>query len=216
MQKTSGLHRILSAPWLYAGVQRALGTAQPDLVNTYLRPSLGDRLLDIGCGTGAILDALPDVEYVGFDPSAAYIESAKTRFGDRGEFFVSGIEGVSSASVGTFDIVLAKGVVHHLDDELSRQVFALAAEVLRPGGRLVTFDPCFHAGQSPIARWIIKSDRGKGVRTADAYRTLAEAAFVNVETHLRTDLLRVPYTHIILVCSEPVPAYAKTGSTQTA
>jgi len=36
-------------------------------VENYIRPRDGDRILDIGCGPGDILEFLPSVEYLGFD-----------------------------------------------------------------------------------------------------------------------------------------------------
>ena len=43
-------------------------------------------------------------------------------------------------------------------------------------------------------------DRGKFVRTREEYLRLASARFPKVEPHLRHDLLRIPYTHLIMRC----------------
>ena len=68
-------------------------------------------------------------------------------------------------------------------------------------GRLVTYDGCYVPDQSRIARWLLRNDRGQYVRTRDAYEKLAGSAFARVEPHLRHDMLRIPYTHLILRCS---------------
>jgi len=54
--------------------------------------------------------------------------------------------------------------VHHLDDAEATKLFDLARSVLRPAGRLITFDGCYVPGQSPAARWILSRDRGQFVR----------------------------------------------------
>ena len=102
---------------------------------------------------------------------------------------------------GTFDLVMAIGVIHHLNDAQAAKLFELARRVLRPGGRLVTFDGCYVPRQSRIARWMLAHDRGRFVRTQEEYLRLASAHFSKVESQIRHDLLRIPYTHLILRCS---------------
>jgi hypothetical protein len=80
-------------------------------------------------------------------------------------------------------------------------MFDLVRRALRPHGRLVPFDGCYVPGQSPIARWFLGKDRGRFVRTREEYARLASATFGNVELNLRHDLLRIPYTHLIMRCS---------------
>jgi SAM-dependent methyltransferase len=101
---------------------------------------------------------------------------------------------------GGFDIVLATGVLHHLDDEEARELFRTAREALRPGGRLVTLDGCYVDGQSRMARYLLSRDRGKFVRAPEAYVRLARSQFEDVQASVRDDLLRIPYTHVALVC----------------
>ena len=57
----------------------------------YVKAKPGEKVLDIGCGPGDILEYLPDVKYTGFDLSPEYIEAAKKRFGNRGRFFCNDV-----------------------------------------------------------------------------------------------------------------------------
>jgi SAM-dependent methyltransferase len=169
-------------------------------LQTYVHPQPGDRVLDIGCGPGDVLEQLPAVEYVGIDSSAPYIRAARRRFGERARFLLSPIRDVVLDDPGSYHLAMATGVVHHLDDEGAVSLFRLASRALRPDGRLVTLDGCYEERQSSLARLLLRLDRGKFVRQRAAYVQLASQVFRRVEVHVRHDLLRLPYTHIILVC----------------
>jgi SAM-dependent methyltransferase len=203
MAMSAKLTSILSVPAAYRLFTRVVG-GDVWRVHTreHIRPREGEKVLDIGCGPADILEYLPKVDYLGFDISQEYIDAARKRYGDRGRFFCSDV-GLASIERerGTFDLVLATGVVHHLDDERAASLFSLAKMALNPKGRLVTYDGCYVEDQSRIARWLLRSDRGKFVRRREAYEKLAAAEFSRIEPHLRHDLLRIPYTHLILRCS---------------
>jgi SAM-dependent methyltransferase len=171
-------------------------------LDEYVKPAPGDKILDIGCGPADVLNYLPAVNYTGLDISPEYISSAKKHFGSRGRFCCGDV-GLATieGEQGSFDLVLATGVIHHLDDAQAARLFDLAHRVLRPNGRLVTYDGCYVPQQSHIARWLLAKDRGKFVRTREEYTRLALARFSKVEPHLRHDLLRIPYTQLIMRCS---------------
>lgn len=192
---------LLSLPGFYTGFQKAIGKPRNNYLSEHVRPQPGDRILDIGCGPAAILDVLPGVDYVGVDLSSTYIQEARRRFGNRGEFRCQPIETFMIENPGTFDIVMANGVVHHLDDVSAAKLFATARHALKPMGRLVTHDGCYVPGQSPIARWLLANDRGRHVRNQSQYLHLASNSFTTVHATVRHDLLRVPYTHLIMECS---------------
>jgi hypothetical protein len=49
-------------------------------------------------------------------------------------------------------------------------------------------------------RLLLKMDRGRFVRTPDAYVRLAREVFSDVQAVICHDLLRLPYTHNIMTC----------------
>lgn len=201
-QTTSGIRAILSVARVYDSFQDLSGArrARQRFADEYVRAVRGSRILDIGCGTAAILEHLPEVEYWGFDLSSAYVETARKRYGGRGTFSYGDVNQVTRPDLPLFDIVLALGVLHHLDDSGSLNLLRLARAGLAPGGRLVTWDPCYVDGQSTLRRLVIGLDRGRNVRDEAGYRRICEAVFGSIQGHIRHDLLRIPYTHAIFEC----------------
>lgn len=169
------------------------------LVNEYVKPSIGARILEIGWGPGTIVRYLPPSEYSGFDLSPKYIALAKRRF-PKAHFVCERVSQFSLAKERGFDVVLALAIVHHLEDAEARQLFQIAYDALKPGGKLVTFDGVWTDGQSPAARWLLARDRGEYVRTEREYVEIASQVFSNIRPSVRHDLLRIPYTHLILEC----------------
>ena len=193
---------LLATPAIYHGFAALLGArrSRAEVVRTYVRPRPGDRVLDCGCGPGEFAEHLPGVEYVGVDVDARYVAEARSRFGERGTFRLGPVGPRTVPEVGHYDLVLAMGLLHHLADEEVRDFVGLARRALKPTGRLVTLDPCYAPGQSPVARALIGLDRGEHVRELGALRPLVEPDFPAPAVTVRHDLLRVPYTHLIMEC----------------
>jgi SAM-dependent methyltransferase len=203
MDGSGGTRRLLAVPRLYELLQVAVGSnaSHRRFVSEYLRPRPGDRVLDVGCGTGRVLRALPPgVSYLGLDASPEYIRAAREAWGDRGEFRCVDVR-EAALPESSFELVMTMGVLHHLDDEGCAGLASLAARSLTPGGRFVAIEPAHAEGQGRIAGWLIGHDRGEHVRSAEGYAALARAAFPSVKASTRDDLLRVPYTHAVIECA---------------
>lgn len=202
-------NHLLALPALYSLLQYVLaGRYKERYVESFIRPIEGMRVLDVGCGPGDIVAYLPAaVEYVGFDISASYIEAARRRFeGRKGrpkcEFFCGALTNAALDNFDKFDVVTANSVLHHLVNDEAASLFVLAKKVLRPSGRLITLDPCYVENQSLISHFLLSRDRGKFIRTEDQYRTLASKTFPQIMTTVLYDLLRVPYTNIVMECTK--------------
>jgi SAM-dependent methyltransferase len=195
MSEKAGIFSILRHPVVYETVQQIFRAERNRkwFVETYVRAKPGDRVLDIGCGPANLLEHLPGVEYIGWEPNPAYIETAKKKYGDAGVFNVGYFGEAEAASLEPVDIAVVSAVLHHLDDQQARELLSLLRKVIKPGGRMVSLDCAYIERQNPIARLLVSLDRGQHARYPDAYTSLASHAFADVSG----DLIRQqfpPYT----------------------
>lgn len=166
-----------------------------------LRLHPGDRVLDIGCGPAKVLEYLPkNIEYIGFDDNPKYIDDARNQYGDRGKFFCATIGKHSFNELGKFNVVLALGVLHHLNDGEALELFEIAHNLLLPGGILLTLDGCFTENQSLVRKFVLHLDRGRFVRKEDEYIQLGANYFQDIKSEIHENLFKIPYTAVILEC----------------
>ncbi|HEY7664516.1 MAG TPA: class I SAM-dependent methyltransferase [Xanthobacteraceae bacterium] len=177
------LDGILHAPLLYISLQRILGSDRIRRIclDRLVKLREGERVLDIGCGPGH-----PPVDYVGFDTEPRYIAYAKKHYSDRGRFFCERLGRAHVTKFQPFDAIMLFGILHHVDNAEADDLLGLLAQCLAPGGRVVTIDPCFVAGQASATRLIARWDRGRFVRTESGYRDLVAKYFNKLETSLIT------------------------------
>jgi SAM-dependent methyltransferase len=204
----SGIRHALALPWLYDSFQIVVGAYawRKKALQQYVFSTIpqSGKLIDIGCGTAEILKYLPDgIEYIGFDRNPAYIEQAKSSYVNlpNARFFCEELSPDFQLEGRPADVVLALGLIHHLDDKQTLDLLKLAKKMLGPNGFLLTLDPLFEPEQSAAARYIISKDRGMAVRTKPEYQSLASNVYTKVELFVDRDPLRIPYTGIIIKCS---------------
>lgn len=200
-QITHGVRAILSQPFVYSTLQTMMGahSSRKSFVKNYVRPFPGMKVLDIGCGPADILAYLPTVDYWGFDISGDYIRLARKRFGAVGQFHCRQFALEDLETLPLFDVVLASGLIHHLEDDEAINVMQLARRALKPGGRLLSIDPCLDPSQNLIARLLIRGDRGQNVRTRAGYEALARVVFESPRIEVRHRGW-IPYTHCFMEC----------------
>ena len=145
------------------------------------------RILDAGCGTGAMLDEFKkwgDVELTGLDISDEAIRYTRTRGHDN---LVQGDLSGLPFPDGSFDMVTSLDVIEHVPDD-QRAIHELA-RVLAPGGVLVTTVPAYQFLWSSHDEAVHHLRRYTGRR----FRRLFEDSDLEVEkqTYLLSTLLPV-------------------------
>lgn len=103
----------------------------------------GASVLDVGCGTGRLLQqlrlALPRASLSGIDLSEAYVRHARARLGDAATVDAGNAELLPYAD-SSFDAVVSVFLFHELPKRVRRRVFTEMVRVLKPGGVLVIED----------------------------------------------------------------------------
>jgi SAM-dependent methyltransferase len=98
----------------------------------------GDRVLDIGCGTGrlaafAVEHVGAQAHIVGIDPAPPRIEVAQQRRDPRLEFRIGQAQDLSQFADATFDVAYMNSVLNWIDDR--PKALGEAYRVLKPRGR---------------------------------------------------------------------------------
>jgi SAM-dependent methyltransferase len=204
-ERREGVWRLLANPIFYEAVQHLVGARRwlRRFAQETIRARPGDRVLDVGCGTGVLLRYLPNVTYMGIDANAGCIAQAHKEHGDRGRFVCADLCNFDVRDFGTADIVVAIGLLHHLDDTLAADILNSVAKTLRPGGRLITADPCFHPSQSALMRFVISKDRGLHVRDFSRYAELLQSAFPQPSATLTMGHLPFPHSVCAMEATRP-------------
>jgi ubiquinone/menaquinone biosynthesis C-methylase UbiE len=134
----------------------------------------GDRVLDVGSGTGFFARMLakavgPDGTVVGLDAAPEMVSYAgrKARHTENCRFQIGTAESLPYPG-GHFDVVVSSFVLHHLPEDLRLPALREMRRVLRPGGKLL------------VAEVPIEVDMRHGIPQLGSL--LAEAGFTEIRS----------------------------------
>jgi ubiquinone/menaquinone biosynthesis C-methylase UbiE len=163
---------------LYDPMTRLLGVRAAHehlLEQAALRP--GQRVLDIGCGTGTLLlraaRHAPGADLIGINPDPKALGRAREK-ARRRRLSLRFDEGFAEALPypdASFDVVLSSLMLHHLSSELKTAVLREAHRVLKVGGRLHLLD---FGGPGATRGWLARRlHSNRQLSGNDEYRVIA-------------------------------------------
>jgi ubiquinone/menaquinone biosynthesis C-methylase UbiE len=168
--------------------------------------SPGDKVLDVGCGTGDLtLEAKklagPGGEVYGIDASPNMIRQAGQKAGRSGvdvTFKVGLIENIEFPE-NQFDVVLSSLMMHHLPDDLKHAGLSEIYRVLKPGGRLLIVDMQATTGGSLRQRLSDLMITMHGGHTAMQDNVTKQIPFVKAAgfTTIETDKINRQFSYIL-------------------
>ena len=111
----------------------------------------GDRLLDLGVGSGlveeALFERLPGIRVVGIDHSEAMLEQARARHRGRANLRLldGGFEdldalGADGSMAPRFEFAICVQALHEVADDVKRAVFAFVRRRIAPSGLFLVLD----------------------------------------------------------------------------
>ena len=122
----------------------------------------GERLLDVGCGTGSLAVRLarnrPGADVHGIDPDPdvlgrAQLKAAKT--GVSVKFHEGFLDESFLAGQDPFDVIASSLVFHQVPLEGKRELLAAMRRALKPGGRICVAD--YGHQRSPLMRGLFRA-----------------------------------------------------------
>lgn len=199
-QRISGAYRLITIPSIYKGLMFSLGAdnAITRYVDEVLQPKAGMKILDVGCGPANVLAYLPAVDYTGIDLNEKHIAYAQQRYGDRGRFMVGNAADDLKQEEGSFDLINASGLLHHLADNEAISLFTSLKRLVKANGSIITIDNVWLPNQRAMVKLINKLDSGINIRTPGGYLRLLDGLGLNIQTRIFNDLLRIPYDHFTM------------------
>lgn len=141
-------------------------------------------VLDVGCGTGALLKALsqaqPGLKLHGADPTPAMLAVAAKRLDDKASLHQAYAEALPFSDA-FFDLVVSTSAFHFFRDPL--KALAEMHRVLRPGGRIIVTDWCHDFFACRVCERVLRlTDRAhhRTYGSSECAALLTTAGFVDV------------------------------------
>jgi len=165
----------------------------------------GDRVLDVGCGTGYLTRMMaetvaPGGTARGVDPSGEAITQARRLAHRANCTFSDGIAEALDAPDDTYDVVVSSLMIHHLPEAQRPRAIGEMFRVLRPRGSLLIAE--FRPPASRIGRRLVSALTGHNAMAENRVDLLdpmiREAGF----EHIHSGDLR-PWTHYVQARKPP-------------
>jgi 2-polyprenyl-3-methyl-5-hydroxy-6-metoxy-1,4-benzoquinol methylase len=144
-------HRAL---YSRSAVQRFWHHSKLALLDWLFPVRSGERVLDVGCGSGVFADAMArrGASVVGVDGNPQAVAYAQRTFARPGLSFYRGLVDDLELPLAGFDKAICLEVIEHVHLEQAYTLLAAVHKLLRPGGELLLTTPNYR-GFWPLIEW---------------------------------------------------------------
>lgn len=204
-EKKSYLYNLLDLPLIYSFIQFLLRKSDTNyrLFSEYIQLEKETLVLDCGCGPGTHRKFMKSEDYIGIDINKKHILSAKNRF-VKDQFIHEDLLNIEKIDLTkNIDAVVMIGILHHLDNDICKNLFINLHKKIADEGKIYTLDPVYLDNQSRISKYLVSKDKGNYVRTPESYKNLVGSKF-KIEVSIISDFLRVPYDHYFMKIKKDV------------
>ena len=172
----------------------------------HLRGRTG-RVLDFGCGEGALAGLVPPSQYVGVDVSPQAVAAARAAYPAHRFDLITDIGAWQAATApGLFETIVALAVMEHLADPA--QVVAMFRDLLQPAGQVLLTTP------HPRAERIYRVGASLGLFSGcgvEEHRSLLGRAHVETFSE-RAGLRVVKHGTFLMGCNQVFVLAARRGT----
>lgn len=202
MKIKQAIEMIWSLPLVYIVHAASVDRPKRRAITSTCRDREGQRVLDLGCGTGNSAPLFPRSRYTGIDINPDYIAAARRRFPGR-EFIAGGAEEVEWGR--DFQIILLNSFLHHLPDPAAEEVLRRAAGALAPSGQAIIQEPLIPGEKEHYHRLLMRLDRGDYFRSLDGWLDLIRSGGLVPEVRGRYQLrlLGIRGYHMVSISACP-------------
>lgn len=153
-----------------------------DFIRRHVAPLPGKRVLDIGCGKGALAKALSaeGARVVGVDPAEAALGQARIT-APAATFECSGAEALPFPDE-MFDAAIFLNALHHVPPKSMRQALAEARRVTREDGRILVIEPLAQGSFNEVLKFVNDETEVRALAQAALVETAAADGFEHGDT----------------------------------
>ncbi|MEZ4751337.1 MAG: class I SAM-dependent methyltransferase [Bdellovibrionota bacterium] len=160
--------------------------------STLMQVKEKDAVLEIGCGSGALLTRLAAKVRIGLEPAACLLTATSGFYG------VIGSAETMPFANESFDMAFFKHSLHHVQDKA--KAFSEAARVLKKGGRLIIMEPNAEHPQrrlisNPNSVFRRLSPVVKLIGPVETFQSVDELVELGHENHLKVDKILYTESH---------------------
>ena len=150
---------------------------QKSAIKHFLSLSPGERILDVGCGTGEFAPLFRVEDYTGVDIDPSNIGYATRHYPHH---FEMGDALALPFQDASFSAVLVAGVLHHLSLQDCERMLSEIKRVLKPGGKALIMEDT--RSRRLLTRLMHRLDQGAFIRTKQEWDMLLGNSFTIQQT----------------------------------